>query len=183
MKDYIYRFAAELGAYLPNSLTRIIISQSFKSFQKMKKIFMTLTAAVLTANVLFAQAPAAAKPAVAAAQAVPAKVATAAQAAPVKAKKAAAVVAPAAETAKSAADAVVTKPAMAAKHTAHKAAATTGIAKMSYTCPKGDALSDGACKCPKCGAQMVPMTAAAATKKATKKAEMAPVVKKEEKKG
>ena len=56
------------------------------------------------------------------------------------------------------------KTATAAKATKMKAAPMT---KMMYKCPKGDALCDTGGKCPKCGTEMEPISAAKKT--ATKK--------------
>ena len=152
----------------------------------MKKILMSLTIVALFATLSFAQAPAPAKAtAPAAAAKVEAKVAAPAKAVKAEAK----VVAPAAAT-----DAAAPMAAPKKKMRKAKAAASSSAmpsTKMTFKCPKGDALSDAGGKCPKCGTEMeamMPMAAPKMAKKASAKKEMkempkADEVKKEEKKG
>jgi predicted RNA-binding Zn-ribbon protein involved in translation (DUF1610 family) len=165
----------------------------------MKKVFMTLTALALTASISFAQAPAkpadaapakakeAVKPVMDAAKAAPVD---AAQAAPAKVKKAKMMAKPVTGAASTHAMEIDSTHAatMKVRKTKKMAIAATSTA-MTFKCPKGDAVSDGGGKCPKCGTEMVSMGAEASPKKAVKKAakkapkmEAAPA-KMEEKKG
>jgi hypothetical protein len=170
--------------------------KSLKFLKSMKKIFISLVV-LFTASLSFAQAPA--KPAVETAKAAPAKVkeaakpametsktapADAAKAAP-KVKKAKMMAKPAASTSAPTMEVDSAKAAPVKMKKAKKMAVAATSTAMTFKCPKGDAISDGGGKCPRCGTEMVAMEAAAAPKKAAKKAakmEKVPA-KVEEKKG
>ena len=150
----------------------------------MKKVLMSLTTVALFATLSLAQVPAAAP----AAAKVETKAAAPAKAMKAEAKKMEAKVTPPAAATDAAAPMVAPKKKM---RKAKMAASSTAMVstKMSFKCPKGDALSDAGGKCPKCGTEMeamVPetkMAKKASAKKAVKEMPKMDDMKKEEKKG